>query len=343
MVTKRAFLLLSVLLLSGLLITGCGDDAADETDGEGVDTTATTEGVEDQEGDTPTTESDAAGDDTAFAEEVWEEIQEADYQSNWTSSPKGEKYPGLPPHGAFVSLYLDEAADPALEEPPGEMPDGSILVKENWMDEETLGAFTVMVKRADYDDQTNDWFFARYTPDGQIEAAGAVEGCATCHRAVESNDYVFSFPVNPAEASDGDDPDAQSHAEDLWSQLQEADYRASYATTPKGEKYPGLEPHGALISLYLDENAAGVLDQPPGEMPDGSIVVKENWTDEQDLGSVTVMEKRAGYSSEQNDWFFAQYDSEGEVQAAGQVGGCAGCHAAVNSNDYIFTFPVNVQ
>jgi plastocyanin len=131
-------------------------------------------------------------------------------------------------------------------------------------------------------------------------------------------------------------------AQDLWDTLQEAGYAEAWSLIPgKGELYPGQDPHGALLTTYLNSEAEGALQERPGEMPRGAVIVKENYTPNEDLASVTVMHKQAGgYAPDTNDWFWAKYGPEGEVQAAGMPGGCISCHGAVRSNDYIFSFPV---
>ena len=66
-----------------------------------------------------------------------------------------------------------------------------------------LGAITVMFRReAGYDDDNQDWFWAKFLPDGSLDknamggalagrvAKGADAGCIACHSGVD--DYVFT-------------------------------------------------------------------------------------------------------------------------------------------------------
>lgn len=130
-------------------------------------------------------------------------------------------------------------------------------------------------------------------------------------------------------------------AEDLWQQMQEANYQEEWATVPgKGAFYQGQPPHGALLSTYFNPEAADAMEAQPGEMPADAIIVKENYDADRNLLSLTVMYKEPGYDPEHMDWYWASYGPNGEVQMAGQAPGCIACHGAVRSNDYIFTVPI---
>ena len=72
-------------------------------------------------------------------------------------------------------------------------------------------------------------------------------------------------------------------------------------------------------------------------MPDGAIIVKENYTPEGVLDATTVMYKVAGYNPEHNDWFWTKVAADGTIKKEGKVGGCQSCHGAQKDNDYILT------
>jgi hypothetical protein len=67
--------------------------------------------------------------------------------------------------------------------------------------DEYLDAYTVMFQRAEgYDPDHQDWFWAKYTPDGALDTtpedmqmAGRVVGCIECHATAPGDDYVFSY------------------------------------------------------------------------------------------------------------------------------------------------------
>jgi hypothetical protein len=104
-------------------------------------------------------------------------------------------YPGQPPHGAFLTTYVSDTTLKALENRPGPLPDGAILVKENYSPEKKLAAVTVMYRKAGYNPAGGDWFWLKYASGGKILAEGRVEGCINCHKAVADNDWIHTGPV----------------------------------------------------------------------------------------------------------------------------------------------------
>lgn len=97
---------------------------------------------------------------------------------------------------------------------------------------------------------------------------------------------------------------------------------------------PGQSPHGVLHKIYVNRELLESI--PVSEtVPNGSIIIKENYTPDRELDKITVMAKIEGYNPEHNDWFWAAYSSEGEVLVEGTPGGCISCHQGMKSNDYI--------
>ncbi len=291
---------------------------------------------------TPTPEPEMSEAEKA-AVQLWEELQAANYQENWATVPgKGTLYRGQGPHGMLLSTYLNESAAGAMESKPGVMPDDAIIVKENYMPDETLAAITVMMKKPGFDENHSDWFWAKFGPDGTIQAAGKPVGCIACHGSVRSNNYIFTFPIAPIAAPAVDTTDEiTAMAEQLWEELQAANYQENWATVPgKGTLYRGQGPHGMLLSTYLNESAAGAMESKPGVMPDDAIIVKENYMPDETLAAITVMMKKPGFDENHSDWFWAKFGPDGTIQAAGKPVGCIACHGSVRSNNYIFTFPI---
>ena len=131
-------------------------------------------------------------------------------------------------------------------------------------------------------------------------------------------------------------PDTTGNA--FWSYLQEIEYQEEWELWPgKGEKYKGGEPHGALFTTYLNSVALEALKGKTGSMPNGAIIVKENYTADGAFELVTVMYKVRGYNPDHNDWFWAKVSASGEVLAEGQLAGCQACHGARKDNDYVLT------
>jgi hypothetical protein len=57
---------------------------------------------------------------------------------------------------------------------------------------------------------------------------------------------------------------------------------------------PGQHPHGAFLTTYVSGTTLKALENRAGELPDGAILVKENYSPEKKLASVTVMYRKAG-------------------------------------------------
>ena len=153
-----------------------------------------------------------------------------------------------------------------------------------------------------------------------------------------------SAPETPAEttvaSAASDMPEASGAA--LWEHLQSADYRANWELWPgKGEKYEGTEPHGMLLTTYLNDLAHDALTNAAGRMPADAIIVKENYMPDGTLAAITTMYKVEGYNSEAGDWHWVKFLPDGSIDmdgmAQGKVAMCIGCHTGKADNDYVFT------
>ncbi len=134
----------------------------------------------------------------------------------------------------------------------------------------------------------------------------------------------------------------------IWAHLQESNYDTEWQLWPeKGRLYTGQEPHGMLLTTYLNGIAYQALNRGAAQMPAGAIVVKENYTPDSTLAAVTTMFKVAGYNAEHNDWFFTKHLANGQLdtmpngmEMEGRLPGCQNCHMGVQANDYLFTGPL---
>jgi len=104
----------------------------------------------------------------------------------------------------------------------------------------------------------------------------------------------------------------------------------------KGKLYKGKEPHGALLTTYVNDTAFRSAKGKTA-MTDGAIIVKENYTSSKKMAALTVMYKLKGYNPSYGDWFWAKYTPEGKVEASGNVKGCIDCHGVKKDNDFIYT------
>jgi len=133
------------------------------------------------------------------AADLWTYITEKNNYKEWPLFP-GE--PGIREgesevHGKFVRIFVNDKAMADIDS----FPDGSIIVKENFMadDENTLGAVTVMYRDTGYDPDHHDWFWVKYMADGSLDKApnnmsmaGRIPGCIQCHQAADGNDWSFA-------------------------------------------------------------------------------------------------------------------------------------------------------
>lgn len=125
------------------------------------------------------------------AKALWDHLQ--NYQKEYKLFPGTQKmYKGSDPHGAWLTTYVNSTAHKALTDAKGgPLPSGSIIVKENFMPDRTLGAVTVMYKVDGYNPQHNDWFWLKRMADGKVEASGKVDACISCHSA-STRDYILT-------------------------------------------------------------------------------------------------------------------------------------------------------
>lgn len=189
MIRRNTRYLTIILPVAVMLLLGCDTSPTDSDDENG-----------DQEQTFGTTE------DVQIARAIWSSIE--NYQNNWENFPGFEGWQeGNSPHGAWLKYY----ANPTAVNNPDQLPQGSVIIKENYpeQNEEQLGPVTVMVRIKDYDPDTYDWFWAKYLPDGSLDTndqgvklAGRVakdaggEGehgaCIGCHSGASGNDYMFA-------------------------------------------------------------------------------------------------------------------------------------------------------
>lgn len=128
----------------------------------------------------------------ADGESFWKYITETNPYTQWPKWPGYEEmFPGKSPHGKYLVLYVNEIALKAIEE-KSDMPDGAMVIKENYGEDKTLMALTPMYKVKGYNPEGGDWFWAKYGTDGTIMKEGKVTGCINCHKAMEDKNWLFT-------------------------------------------------------------------------------------------------------------------------------------------------------
>jgi len=95
----------------------------------------------------------------------------------------------------FVISYINDVVTKAVADGTVPLPDGAIIVKENYAKKDDLMpmALTVMSKMG------QEWYWAQGTPDGKVFGGpdGPLEGknvgmCVMCHGAATNNDSVLT-------------------------------------------------------------------------------------------------------------------------------------------------------
>lgn len=146
----------------------------------------------------------------------------------------------------------------------------------------------------------------------------------------------YDYGDETAVVDNEDVDEIQISGADLYVQIAEEDNFREWALWPGiGELSESSGPHGNLITVYVSEDALSAIENKEGVMPNGSIVVKEGYSSDEELREILVMYKVEGFNPGNNDWFWAAYSPEGEVEAEGKVGACIACHAREADNDYL--------
>ncbi|PLX79272.1 MAG: hypothetical protein C0615_02700 [Desulfuromonas sp.] len=116
--------------------------------------------------------------------------------TDWPLWPGKEKfYKGAHPHGAFLTTYVSPDGAASISDGSGTLPDGSIVVKENYSPGKKLTAITVMYKKEGFNPESGNWYWLKFSPNGDVQQEGRIAGCINCHRSVEKNDWLFTGPV----------------------------------------------------------------------------------------------------------------------------------------------------
>jgi len=117
--------------------------------------------------------------------------------SDWTEARK--KYG--PHNNHYIQVYSNPIATQTILKDKAQLfQTGAVIAKEKIMDSPkgTVVGVAFMIKRNTTEfASTGGWEFAYYPRSGD---AASIQGCATCHRSVAANDYIFGkYP------SSGDD------------------------------------------------------------------------------------------------------------------------------------------
>ncbi len=128
---------------------------------------------------------------------LWERISiETDY-TDYSYWPDHEEIkPGQAPHGSYHKIFINNQLLDSLPLENRIAPEGSIIVKENMNIDKKFVKMTVMAKIKGFNPEGGDWFWAAFSPDGEVLAEGVPAGCFNCHTGMKDNDYVIVRPLD---------------------------------------------------------------------------------------------------------------------------------------------------
>lgn len=120
---------------------------------------------------------------------LWNYITKVSPYKTWKFWPDfAGMQAGHSPHGPKVRVFVNKIALKADKKP---LPPGSMEVKEGYNEAGQMTSITVMYKVKDYNPKAGDWFWVKYTPQGQARPFGKPKGCIRCHGVKADNDYVL--------------------------------------------------------------------------------------------------------------------------------------------------------
>jgi len=120
---------------------------------------------------------------------VWNHISKVSPYTEWGQwADHGGMLAGRAPHGKFHKVFVNKQG---LDSKTPPLQYGAIEVKENYSKAKELKAITVMYKVKGFNPDSGDWFWAKYSPTGEVLKAGKPKGCIGCHSTRVANDFVL--------------------------------------------------------------------------------------------------------------------------------------------------------
>lgn len=114
-----------------------------------------------------------------------------------------------------------------------------------------------------------------------------------------------------------------------------ADYRSTFVRVAACRL--SIEHGSRYVAIWVSPAAEAAYRDGPYPLPDGTVVVKEQFGDDETCRTATewtVMRKERGFAPERGDWRWQELDSVLGVRLDGVVASCVGCHAAYAATDY---------
>ena len=151
--------------------------------------------------------------------------------------------------------------------------------------------------------------------------------------------FLIYSRISPGEIQGKETP---VDTRELWKLITVENPYQSYPSWPGKEGfYDSTMPPGNMLKLYVNDLALETILYKKGAFPDGSLLIKENYTEEKKLFLITVMYKVKGFNPPGHDWYWIKYRPDGEARLEGKADPCINCHIGVANNDYVFTGSIN--
>lgn len=97
-------------------------------------------------------------------------------------------------------------------------------------------------------------------------------------------------------------------AAELWKLIHTEGYQMHW------KQWPGRESVGN-VTTYVNGTAYDAIEKGEGELPPGSIIVEDKYSEEKQLESVKASINLGGNNSEDGGWFWAEYSPDGSPLA----------------------------
>jgi len=141
-----------------------------------------------------------------IASGLWRLMKSENFSDRWQMWPGTDTlYKGSDPHGALLTTYINSTGYEAVFKREKELPPGTIIAMENYMEDKTLEAIDVMYNLVPFDPEHGNWFWVKFAPDGKLfkverdgetlTLAGKITECIECHSASSSGtQYIMTNP-----------------------------------------------------------------------------------------------------------------------------------------------------
>ncbi len=130
------------------------------------------------------------------------------------------------------------------------------------------------------------------------------------------------------------DDQTPDEAAELWSRIQDAQYRSWVRAPGYATRRPTDAPHSDAVEIFVNDVVQSALAGPAiTAWPEGSLIVKDGYDSDGTLDIVAAMEKRGA------GWFWVEWAADGESLYSGKPSICTDCHAPGADGVLAFGFP----